>query len=63
VGSGNSISGTSILLFSEDGFMIILLLIVFVFDELEVVSLLYFNSNVGNIVILLCNKNKFSLFF
>jgi hypothetical protein len=37
VGSGNSISGTSMLLFSEEGFIIMLLLIVFVFVELEVV--------------------------
>jgi hypothetical protein len=45
VGSGNSISGTYIFVFSEAGFKIILLLILFVFEEL-VDSLLYFNSNV-----------------
>jgi hypothetical protein len=44
--------------------MIKLLLIVFVFVEFEIVYLLYFYSNVGNIVIiLLCYKNKFRIFF
>jgi hypothetical protein len=55
--SGNSIVCSIFLIvlseiFSEEGFIIILLLIVFVFVELEVVSLFYFYSNVGRIVVI-----------
>jgi hypothetical protein len=56
-GSGKSIdSSTFLKVSSEEGFIIILLLIVFV--ELDVVSLLYFNSNVGSIVVIFLLQYK-----